>query len=159
VENYLPLAKEKGIALRNSTPSLPAIHADPRRLDQVLCNLLGNAIKFTNQGGSVEVGACFGEGAEVKVHVKDTGVGIPKEEIGSLFQKYRQAKSGKAYGKKGTGLGLVIAKMIIEGHGGAISVESEEGRGTTFVFTLPVGVPNAAADRSDRLQEPASIRA
>ena len=158
VENYLPLAQEKGIALRNLTPSLPAIHADPRRLDQVLCNLLGNAIKFTNQGGSVEVGACLGEVAEVKVHVKDTGVGIPKEEIAGLFQKYRQATSGKAYGKKGTGLGLVIAKMIIEAHGGTISVESEEGRGTAFVFTLPVGAPNAA-DRSDRLQEPAPIRA
>jgi signal transduction histidine kinase len=159
LESYLPLAQEKGIALRNLTPSLPTIHADPRRLDQVLCNLLGNAIKFTNHGGSVEVGACLGEGSEVRVHVKDSGVGIPKEEIAGLFQKYRQATSGKAYGKKGTGLGLVISKMIVEAHGGTISVESEESRGTAFFFTLPVAVPNLAADSSNRLRVSAAIRA
>jgi signal transduction histidine kinase len=159
LENYLPLAQEKGITLRHSTPTLPTLHADPRRLDQVLCNLLGNAIKFTNQGGAVEIGACLGGGAEVKVYVKDTGVGIPKDEIAGLFQKYQQATSGKAYGKKGTGLGLVISKMIVEAHGGTIWVESEEGQGTAFFFTLPFATENVTPDASTQLQVSAPIRA
>ncbi|MEK6602663.1 MAG: ATP-binding protein, partial [Candidatus Binatota bacterium] len=70
---------------------------------------------------------------------KDSGVGIPAQEIGSLFEKYRQTTSGKTSKEKGTGLGLVICKMIVEAHGGKIWIESEEGKGTIFTFTIPSG--------------------
>jgi len=74
----------------------------------------------------------------VAISVQDTGVGISPDEIANLFQKYQQSTSGKTSEHKGTGLGLVISKMIVEAHGGKISVESEQGKGATFVFTLPV---------------------
>ncbi|MGH7844820.1 MAG: ATP-binding protein, partial [Candidatus Binatia bacterium] len=138
VESYLPLAHEKGIILRAAAePDLPPIQADPRRLDQVLANLVSNAIKFTQEGGTVEVGAHLANGSGVKVYVKDNGAGIHQDEIGTLFEKYRQTTSGKTSTKKGTGLGLVISKMIVEAHGGRIWVESEEGKGSTFSFSLP----------------------
>jgi len=138
VGNYLAVGKEKQIELRTRLDSsLPAVAADPRRLDQVLSNLLSNALKFTNEGGIIEVGARLPNDAEIEVYVKDTGVGILKNEIGSLFEKYRQVKSGKSSEHKGTGLGLVICKMIVEGHGGSIRIESVEGRGSTFYFTIP----------------------
>jgi protein-histidine pros-kinase len=139
LDNYLVLAQKKRISLTSRPdPTLPRIHADPRRLEQVLDNLLGNAIKFTGEGGQIEVGACQENGAKVKVYVKDTGGGVPAQEIGSLFQKYRQTTSGRSSNQKGTGLGLVICKMIVEAHGGRIWVESEEGKGTTFTFSLPM---------------------
>ncbi|HWP56447.1 MAG TPA: GAF domain-containing sensor histidine kinase [Candidatus Acidoferrales bacterium] len=154
VESYLPLAREKQIALDAAVDSgLPAIHADPRRLDQVLANLISNAIKFTPEGGAVEVGARpFNDG--VRVHVKDSGVGIRQDELGTLFEKYRQTTSGKTSKKKGTGLGLVIAKMIVEAHAGRIWVESEEGKGSTFLFFLPV---SRKENPRARLGEPDAI--
>jgi len=85
----------------------------------------------------IEVGATDGPAREIKIWVKDSGVGVSSREIDQLFQRYRQTTSGKTSTQKGTGLGLVICKMIVEAHGGKIWVESEEGRGTTFFFTLP----------------------
>ena len=138
IENYLILAQEKKISLLERLEAgLPQVKVDPRRLDQVLSNLISNAIKFTGEGGRVEVGAGVEKGVGVRVYVRDSGVGIPKEEIGNLFEKYRQTSSGKTSKQKGTGLGLVICKMIVEAHGGRIWVESEEGKGSTFTFTLP----------------------
>jgi len=138
IENYLILAQEKKISLLERLEAgLPQVKVDPRRLDQVLSNLISNAIKFTGEGGRVEVGAGVEKGVGVRVYVRDSGVGIPKEEIGNLFEKYRQATSGKISKQKGTGLGLVISKVIVEAHGGKIWVESEEGKGSTFTFTLP----------------------
>jgi signal transduction histidine kinase len=140
VENFLALAKEKKLSLTSrADPAIAPIEADPRRLDQVLSNLLSNALKFTGEGGEIEVGVSRENGTEAKVWVKDNGVGIPAQEIGSLFEKYRQTTSGKSTKEKGTGLGLVICKMIVEAHGGKIWIESEEGKGTTFAFTLPFG--------------------
>ncbi|HWP56444.1 MAG TPA: ATP-binding protein [Candidatus Acidoferrales bacterium] len=137
VENFEILARDKRIALQRALfAELPEIVGDARRLDQVFTNLLSNAVKFTNEGGTIEVGARL-RGEAVEVYVADTGIGIPKDEIGSLFKKYRQTTSGRLSAHKGTGLGLVICKMIVEAHGGAIWVESEEGKGTTFYFTLP----------------------
>jgi hypothetical protein len=118
--------------------SLPAIDADPRRLDQVMINLIDNAIKFTNEGGKIQVRVVAGLRDEIRLEVQDSGVGIPSSEIGSLFQKYRQADNTRALAHKGTGLGLVICKMIVEAHGGKICVESEEGHGTVVVITLPI---------------------
>ena len=138
LENYLLLARQKKIALvEQLEANLPRVEVDPRRLDQVLSNLIGNAIKFTGEGGTVEVGAGVEKGVGVRVYVRDSGVGIPKEEIGNLFEKYRQTTSGKTSQQKGTGLGLVICKGIVEAHGGKIWVESELGKGATFAFTIP----------------------
>ncbi len=139
LDNYLVLAKDKKISLNNRVaPALPRLKADLRRLDQVLANLLSNAIKFTREGGEIEVGAGKETSEEIKVWVKDNGVGIPAPELGLLFEKYRQTTSGKTANQKGTGLGLVICKMIVEAHGGKIWVESKEGEGTAFLFSLPI---------------------
>ena len=138
VETYLPLASHKSIALVEQVePDLSPVEADPRRLDQVLLNLISNAIKFTPEGGEIEVGASQDEGTQVKLWVKDTGAGIPPAELASLFKKYGQTTSGKTSKDKGTGLGLVICKMIVEAHGGRIWVESEPGKGSKFTVALP----------------------
>lgn len=137
MENFIPLARAKEIALVSRIePALPRLSADPRRLDQVLGNLLSNAIKFTPEGREIEVGARGSEN-EIRMWVRDDGVGISDDEIGGLFDKYRQTKSGKTSPAKGTGLGLVICKMIVEAHGGKIWVESRPGRGTTFTLSIP----------------------
>jgi PAS domain S-box-containing protein len=143
---YRLLAGEKKLSLTSRiNPSLPTLHADRRRLDQLFANLLSNAIKFTPKGGVIELGACRekgsgSQGSAVRVWVKDSGVGIPAAEIGQLFEKYRQTSSGKISGQKGTGLGLVICKMVVEAHGGRIWVESEEGKGSVFSFSLPLNI-------------------
>ncbi|HEV8344064.1 MAG TPA: sensor histidine kinase [Candidatus Binatia bacterium] len=138
LEQHRILADNKGVSLKNRAyQGLPPVQADPRRLEQVLNNLLSNAIKFTPAGGEIEVGAVHENATEAKVWVKDNGVGIPTGETGSLFELYQQTSSGKGSDQKGTGLGLVICKMIVETHGGKIWVESEEGKGTTFFFSLP----------------------
>ena len=160
LESYLPRSRSKGISLRNSTDrDLPNIHADPRRLEQVLSNLLSNAIKFTSENGIIEV-AAYQEKDSVRIDVKDTGVGIPEDEIDSLFSKYQQTTSGKTSGHKGTGLGLVICKMIVEVHGGKIWVASQEGKGSTVSFSLPVNGPskeNGANYKVDRRDPDARI--
>jgi len=131
-------ADKRRISLRNKIDrELPTIRLDPRRFNQVLSNLLSNALKFSDDGGDIEVGAGHGSGDEVNVWVKDTGIGIAGDEIGQIFEKYRQVSSGRNSGHKGTGLGLVICKKIVEAHGGRIWAESEEGKGATFFFTLP----------------------
>lgn len=137
VENFGPLARNKMIHLSYQCDGLPAIEVDARRLDQVLNNLLSNAIKFTGEGGSIQLRAQQDQRKGIIVQVQDTGVGISPDELASLFQKYQQSTSGKTSEHKGTGLGLVVSKMIVEAHGGKIWVESEEGKGTTFAFTLP----------------------
>jgi signal transduction histidine kinase len=138
IDGYRVLALDKGISIKGAVdPRLPAVCADPRRLDQVLSNLISNAIKFTEKGGTVEVGASQTDATCIQVWVKDDGVGIAAEEMNQLFEKYRQAGNVKHSSHKGTGLGLVICKMIIEAHHGRIWVESVEGQGATFFFSLP----------------------
>ena len=101
-----------------------------------MSNLISNAIKFTPSGGEVEIGARRLNG-DVKFWVKDTGEGIAADEVGQLFQKYRQVTSGKMSDNKGSGLGLVICKMIAEAHGGKISVQSDLGKGSMFSVEIP----------------------
>jgi len=138
LDNFHFLAGERGVVIRkNINDSVLRIQGDRRRLEQILSNLLSNALKFTPPDGVIEVGAASTD-AEAKVWIKDTGVGIASDEIGKLFEKYKQTTSGKTSEHKGTGLGLVICKMIVEAHGGKIWAESEEGKGSTFTFTLPV---------------------
>ena len=156
LENCLPMAREKDIALRYNAVPVPRIHADPRRLQQVLTNLLSNALKFTPNGGSIEVSARQEEAQSVRVDVTDSGVGIPALEVESLFHKYQQTTSGRNSRDRGTGLGLAICKTIVEAHGGKIWVESEEGKGATFSFSLPVSrsVHIPGATRVAQEQEP-----
>jgi PAS domain S-box-containing protein len=138
VVNYLPVAASRNIALTcEADDTLPPLDVDLRRLDQVLTNLLSNALKFTGPAGTVTIRVRKEIGAAVRIEVEDSGVGIPRSEIPNLFQKYRQAGSARVASQDGTGLGLVICKMIIEAHGGKIWVESEEGKGTKLSFTLP----------------------
>ena len=132
-------ADKRRISLRSQIDSgLPTTWVDPRRFNQVLSNLLSNALKFSGDGGDIEVGASRSNGNEVKAWVKDAGIGIASGEIGQIFEKYRQVSSGRSSGQKGTGLGLVICKKIVEAHGGRIWAESQEGRGATVFFSLPV---------------------
>jgi signal transduction histidine kinase len=134
-----PLAAEKRLAFKAEVaPDLPTGHGDERRLSQVLLNLVGNAIKFTDKG-EVAVRASVTNGA-FTVAVCDTGPGISAADQAKIFEEFQQADSSITRKKGGTGLGLSIAKRIIEMHGGRIWVESEPGKGSTFYFTIPVRV-------------------
>ena len=146
IENALTLVRERasrrGIALeRVVDPALGMIHADERKVKQVLLNLLSNALKFTPEGGRVDVEAGRAGGAAL-ISVRDTGVGIAPEDHAAVFEEFRQV--GKSRGVEGTGLGLALSRKFIELHGGRIWVESELGRGATFRFTLPLD-PGAGA--------------
>jgi signal transduction histidine kinase len=134
-----PLAAEKRLTFKAEVaPDLPIGHGDERRLSQVLLNLVGNAIKFTDKG-EVAIRARATNGA-FTVAVRDTGPGIAGADQAKIFEEFLQADSSITRKKGGTGLGLSIAKRIIEMHGGRIWVESEPGKGSTFYFTLPVRV-------------------
>jgi signal transduction histidine kinase len=119
-------------------PNLPIGHGDERRLAQVLLNLVGNAIKFTDNG-EVAIKATTADGS-FTVAVGDTGPGIAPSDQGKIFEEFKQADNSVTKRKGGTGLGLSIAKRIIEMHGGRIWVESEVGKGSIFAFTIPVHV-------------------
>jgi len=132
-----PLAADKKLAFKVDVASqLPPGHGDGRRLTQVLINLVGNAIKFTD-AGEVAIKAEAHNGS-FHVSVRDTGPGISSADQARLFQEFQQADNAITKKKGGTGLGLAISKRIIEMHGGRISVESQPGQGSTFTFTLPV---------------------
>jgi signal transduction histidine kinase len=132
-----PLAADKKLAFKlELAPELPAGHGDGRRLTQVLINLVGNAIKFTD-AGEVAIKAEANNGS-FHVSVRDTGPGISAADQAKLFQEFQQADNAITKKKGGTGLGLAISKRIIEMHGGKIWVESQVGQGSTFAFTLPV---------------------
>jgi signal transduction histidine kinase len=124
-------------------PAGPAarVWADAARVVQVISNLLGNAAKFTPAGGTVTL-AAEAVGEEVRIRVGDTGPGIPPEQLPHLFGAFWQARHGD---RRGLGLGLSIARGIVEAHGGRIWVESEPERGTTFLFTLPAAPPREAS--------------
>lgn len=138
-------ANQKNIVLTMAplTNSLPKVFADPVRLGEVVTNLLSNAINYTNTGGKVEVSLKISP-SEVTTTVSDTGVGIPKEAIPHLFSKFFRVSNKLQPASKGTGLGLYIAKSIIEKQHGKIWVESEVGKGSQFSFTLPVVTQNAS---------------
>jgi signal transduction histidine kinase len=132
-----PLAAEKKLPLRASVPAeLPAARGDARRINQVLLNLVANAIKFTD-AGEVAVRVSLAEG-EFLLSVTDTGPGIAEAEQDKIFEEFQQAGNSNAPLKGGTGLGLSIALKIVEAHGGRMGVESAPGKGSTFWFTLPM---------------------
>ena len=139
-----PLAREKQIALKiDLAQELPQGHGDERRLTQVLLNLVGNAIKFTDVG-EVSIKGSSADGS-FNVAVRDTGPGISTADQAKLFQEFQQADNSITKKKGGTGLGLAISRRIIEMHGGRIWVESSPGHGSTFSFTFPVTVERQAS--------------
>jgi PAS domain S-box-containing protein/diguanylate cyclase (GGDEF)-like protein len=153
IENVMNMFKsaadEKSISLNtNIEPDLPTIYADVSRIEEVIINLVNNAIKFTPEQGTVTVEVHeleeapeMPEGVKgfLNISVTDNGIGIPQEEIGRIFDKFYQVESSLSVHKKsGSGLGLAIAKYVVEAHGGKIRCKSKEGEGSTFSFTLPV---------------------
>src|SRR5262249_34018126 len=116
---------------------LPFMKADPEKLRQVIQNLIENAMRYTNDGGSITLSAAL-VGTMIQGKIADTGIGIPAHQQVSIFNKFFHAANAVKKQTDGSGLGLFIAKSILEKHGGALSFESVEGKGTTFIFTVPM---------------------
>ncbi|MDM7914322.1 MAG: ATP-binding protein, partial [Candidatus Eisenbacteria bacterium] len=152
-----PLAAERGIELRLAIAPGPRVLVDSGRICQILLNLLGNAIKFTEMG-YVEVSSRVDRQAhQLRVAVRDTGIGIPPEHLEAIFQQFRQVDDSPSRRFGGTGLGLTISRRLAEKMGGTIEVESGVGRGSTFTLTLPA-VP-ADDDEDDESGEAPSMAA
>jgi two-component system, NtrC family, sensor kinase len=133
-----PLADKQGVGVSVSMPpDLPELYVDAVRIKQVLYNLLSNAVKFTPRGGSVELSARV-EDQALSVSCKDTGIGIRADDMPRLFREFEQLEPVAGDRPVGTGLGLALTKRLVELHGGAITVDSEIGKGSTFTFTLPL---------------------
>ena len=142
-ESCRSLAQDKGLTIQVKIPPAPVqIEADRDRITQVLTNLIGNAVKFTEQGG-IQVSVAQ-EAGQAVCRIKDTGRGIAKENLPKVFDKFQQFGKSFSPGQEGTGLGLSICKGIIELHKGDIWVDSTLGQGTEFAFSLPQKVPIAA---------------
>jgi signal transduction histidine kinase len=123
------------------------IQGDRNRLEQVLLNLIGNAIKYTPQGGPITVTVTqIEESQSAEVHIKDCGIGIPEEQQARLFARFSRASNASAHGITGTGLGLFLCRELVERHGGHIWLESEEGKGSIFAFVLPFTPPDTASE-------------
>jgi two-component system, NtrC family, sensor histidine kinase GlrK len=132
-----PLIEAKKIGLRADLGNaIPSLKLDRERILQAIRNLVGNAVKFTPEGGEICVTAASRNGG-VTLEVRDTGPGIPKESLSAVFEKFHQLPAGSSNWAKGTGLGLALVKQIITAHGGRVWAESEPGQGSTFIFVLP----------------------
>ena len=148
-----PQAQEKGLHFVDALPAgLPAIQADPAQIERVLLNLLDNAVRFTPQGGAITVGGSGEQGERVSVWVQDSGPGIPPEALAHIFERFyqacparsrvsgersRRADAARPTGRRGSGLGLTIAREIVIRHGGEIRAESQPGQGAKFTLILP----------------------
>ena len=131
-------AKQKGVDLQTShDPYLGLVFCDPERIVRVITNLVGNALKFTDEGGVVSISIENGL-EEFKISVSDTGDGIAPEHHERIFGRFQQVDRGYGTGEKGTGLGLAISRELVELHGGTLTLQSEVGKGSAFTFTLPV---------------------
>lgn len=138
VEVARPRSVAEGVTLWVDLPDdLPLVDIDPRRIGQVLRNLLENALTHTGPGGEITVVARISDGM-IEVSVRDTGTGIAAEDLRYVFERFYRADKSRSRATGGAGLGLAIAKQLVEAHGGRIKVESQVGRGTQFTFTLPV---------------------
>ena len=137
VETARPQAEAKGITLTLATGPVPLIAGDRARIAQLLDNLVSNALKFTPEGGRVDVRVRALKNRAV-LEVRDSGMGIPSSEQEFLFQRFFRTSTATEQAIQGTGLGLAISKAIVEAHSGRITVASEEGEGTTFHVTLPL---------------------
>jgi signal transduction histidine kinase len=148
VNRHLPMAHNEGLSIQlENADEIPHIDADRAYMERVITNLVSNAIKFTPRGGTVSVHVGLVEGG-VGVVVRDTGRGIPQEELTQIFEKYRRGMD--AEGTEGTGLGLFIVRSVIEAHGGTVSVDSSVGEGTGFTIFLPDTGPAAWSEGEAR---------
>ncbi|HDZ23978.1 MAG TPA: hybrid sensor histidine kinase/response regulator, partial [Desulfobacteraceae bacterium] len=136
-----PRAKKQGITITSEFHDLKPVQADPKNMEEVLNNLLTNAINYSPNGGTVAVRAA-GLGEFMEIEISDTGVGIPEEELPKIFDKFYRVKHPETRKVIGTGLGLAIVKSVIEAHNGTIEVESTPGKGSTFRIRLPMIVEN-----------------
>lgn len=130
-------AAAKQVTLRNEVPAEFAAHADAERLQQVLFNLVDNAIKYGRTGGSVVIGARRNDKKQIELWARDDGPGIPLEAQTRVFERFYRVDKARSRDAGGTGLGLAIVKHIVQSHGGEVWVESEPGKGAMFCFTLP----------------------
>lgn len=140
VRSFAPLADEKGLEVRTDweiEPGRePVFATDPAMLQQILANLLSNAVKFSERGGAVRVGIRCGA-QELRIGVEDRGIGIDPADHGAVFERFHQLESGRAKGYSGQGLGLSVAKALVELLGGRIVIDSAVGRGSRFTASLP----------------------
>ncbi|TET86627.1 MAG: sensor histidine kinase, partial [Dehalococcoidia bacterium] len=137
VETLSSVANEKGLGLTKEVPEGITLFSDRRRIKQVLMNLVGNAVKFTDQG-SVKIAARVLGDNNLEVRVIDTGVGIKREDMDELFQPFHQIDASLMKKHEGTGLGLHLSKKLADLLSGDISAKSEYGRGSEFTFTIPL---------------------
>jgi signal transduction histidine kinase len=149
-----PLAERKGVGVEvRGLEALPVIHADPEALEKVVVNLVGNALKFTGAGGRIVVLGQEGDGGSVRLTVEDTGIGIPPEHLDRIFDRFAQVDGSTTREHEGTGIGLALAKELVDLHGGRIWAESDgPGRGTRVQVVLPRGEPDI--DGEEALAEP-----
>ena len=141
LSSFKPQGDGKSIQIKMEVEKdLPSVYGDRKKIAQILMNLVGNAIKFTPEGGTISVSAKTynGEGKMVTVSVKDSGIGIPEDQLEKVFEKFHQVEGSLHRSIGGTGLGLAITKGLVEAHHGKIWAESDIGKGSTFTFTLPV---------------------
>jgi signal transduction histidine kinase len=138
VERMAPQAEAKDLVLQvTASTDAPLALADADRIEQVLVNLLDNAIKYSRRGGYVTVRVEDGHGKQVQVQVRDEGIGIPAEELPRIGERFYRADRARSRAAGGSGLGLAIAQALVQAHGGQLRLESEEGQGTLVTFTLP----------------------
>ena len=144
LEKVAPLfqkeAEAKGLAWAVEVGARPVVRADPDQMAQVWSNLISNAVKYTPAGGRVRVALEERDGWAIGT-VEDSGIGIPPQDLGRIFEEFYRTPQAKEVAPRGTGLGLPLVKQILEAHGGSITVESELGRGSRFVFRLPIAQP------------------
>ncbi|NLG85632.1 MAG: cell wall metabolism sensor histidine kinase WalK [Firmicutes bacterium] len=133
-----PLATDKGVQLMVSGPEdVPLVWGNPDRLQQILINLINNALRYTSPGGSITIDVQVRNNDQIMVSVRDTGSGIAPADLPYVFERFYKTEKARTRSSAGTGIGLAIVKGLVEAHGGEISVSSELGQGTTFTFTLP----------------------
>lgn len=139
VDSMAPMAEKKQISIRlDGSASRAEVFCDGEAVQQILINLLDNAVKYTPEGGSITVGARPAGNAFVEIYVQDTGIGIPTEDLPRLFERFYRVDKARSRELGGTGLGLAIVKHLVRAQGGAVHVQSELHKGSIFSFTLPV---------------------
>jgi signal transduction histidine kinase len=160
---FKPQSDEKSIQLENEvSDDLPYLYADREKVETIMINVVGNAVKFTPEGGKACVSAKVveGDGHTVAISVRDSGTGIPGDQLEQIFEKFHQVGKGASKAANGTGLGLSIAKGLVEAHHGRIWAESEVGRGSVFTFTLPTsknGAKPATLPKADLLESETQV--
>ena len=154
LDSARPLAERKGVALEgDGLDALPVLYADADALEKVLVNLIGNALKFTERGGRIALrGEAMSEG--VRFSVEDTGLGIPKEQLGRVFDRFAQVDASATRKHEGTGIGLALVKELVELHGGSVGVESAGlGQGSRFWVDLPVGAGDGETEPGEGTEQ------